>query len=275
VAYAPENRLSWRGLGFALLAQRRETEALAAWQLAGSGMAEELVQWGEKARQAGHYEEALAWHKRAALLNPGSASPHYYMGLAYAEFKKWDDAIESFQRADKRIDSDKEIAGSLYFHLGRLLHKRIEPPDLPAALRLYEAALTSDRFIQDSERIAAHYHRGDILLYQGRLQEARQEFKWVVSAEPDDYWGNVRLGVITWQVDGNLNEAEKYIEQAIVLRPEAKGAYQWLGCIYEQAGRPAEASEAYRRVLEINPEDKTAMQFFSKRKSGSDQACSD
>jgi tetratricopeptide (TPR) repeat protein len=272
VAYAPEDRSSWRGLGFALAAQRRENEALAAWQLAGNNMAEELVQRGEHARKAGQYEEALTWYKQAAVLAPDSAPPRFYMGLVYEKFEMWDDAIESFQQAERRIGNNEEIADSLYFHLGRLLQKHLEPPNLPAALRLFEAALASDRFISNWERIAAHYHRGDILRRQERLQEAQQEFKWVVSEQPDHYRGHVSLGAVTWQVNDDINEAEKYLKQAIVLEPELKLAYLWLGRIYQQAGHMAEAVEVYRRVLEIDPKDKEALQFFAEHQSDASQS---
>jgi hypothetical protein len=49
VTYASGNRSAWRGLGFALAAQEREDEAMAAWQTAGE-MAEEFIRHGQVAR---------------------------------------------------------------------------------------------------------------------------------------------------------------------------------------------------------------------------------
>jgi tetratricopeptide (TPR) repeat protein len=234
---------------------------MAAWQTAGE-MAEEFIRHGQVARRSKRYEEALTWYKRATVLAPDWGAPWYYMGLAYEELEAWGDALNSFRQAEKRVNSIEEISGSLYLHLGRVLQEHIEPPDLPAALRLYEAALTSDRFIQNWERIGAHFHRGVALRRQGRMQEARQEFWWVVNAQPEHYWGHVLLGVVTWQIDGDLNEAEKSLKQAIVLKPEEKIAYWWLARIYQKEGRLGEAAEAYQQVLAIDPEDEAALQFF-------------
>jgi tetratricopeptide (TPR) repeat protein len=67
-AYAPESRSAWRGFGFALAAQGREAEAVAAWQRAGL-TAQEFVNAGEEAWKAGRYAEVLAWHGWASMLN--------------------------------------------------------------------------------------------------------------------------------------------------------------------------------------------------------------
>ncbi len=264
--YAPGNRSAWRGLGLALIAQGREEEALAAWQTAGR-MPEEFVQRGERSRKLGQYGEALEWYMRAVTLDPGWGRPWYHMGLMYEDMAAWDEALEAFHQAEILADSIQELSGSLYFHLGQLQHKHMEPPDLPAALSSYQAAVAADRFSQDWERIYAHYERGDVLRRMGRMPEAMQEFRWVVGDQPNHYWGRAWLGASIWQVDGDLGEAEKHLKQAMALNPEEKGAYLLLGQIYQEAGRSAEAADVYQRVLTIDPENKAALQFFAQQRS--------
>jgi len=266
VTYAPEDYVAWRGLGFALAAQGRGDEAIAAWKIAGQ-MAEELFQRGDQARNLGRYEEALLWYERAAAVAPDLWDPWYYMGLTYEELEKWDDAIEAFRQAEKRPDGKEDISGSLNYHIGRILQKHIEPPDLPTALKLYEAAIKSDGYIQNWERVGTHYQRGSILRQQGRNREAMQEFKWVISAEPKHYWGHVWLGVVIWRADGDYDEAKKYLKQAIALNPGEKMAHRWLGKVYQESGRLTDAADAFERVLEIDPGDEVAWQFFSKHAS--------
>jgi tetratricopeptide (TPR) repeat protein len=261
VAYAPGNRSAWRGLGFALLAQGREQEALTAWKTAGE-MAEELIQRGEMARRAKRYEEALVWYKRSVAFAPDSAVLWYYIGLMNEELENWDSALNAFQLAEKQ-SNNRAIAGSIYFHRGRIFQKHVESSDLLTALRLYEMAIDSDQFIQEWERIRVHFLRGEILRTQGRMQEAVQEFRWVVNAEPDHYWGHVQLGALIWLTDKDLNKAENFLKRAITLKPEEKWAYRWLGTIYQQAGNPVDAHDAYKRVLDIDPEDDAALQFFA------------
>jgi tetratricopeptide (TPR) repeat protein len=268
VAYSPKDRRAWRGLGFALLAQGQDEEAIAAWQAVGRQMADESIRWGKKAQQAGQIEEALTWYKRAVLLAPDWGMPWYYLGRLYEDLGKWDDAIESFRKAEEYIDSIAEISGSLYFRLGRRLKAHKEPPDSATLLRYYEAALASDNFVLSWERLDAHIHRGDILYRQGRVQEALREYKWLVDTEPSYYWGHARLGRAIWEVSGDIDEAEKHLKQAIVLRPKEKWAYLRLGHIYREAGRQIDATYAYHRVLIIDPQDKTALQFFAAEHQG-------
>jgi tetratricopeptide (TPR) repeat protein len=250
-------------------AEKWWAKAVAEWQAAGL-TAQDLIARGEEERKAKRYVEALAWYERAGVLAPGWAEPWYYVGLAYEGLQQWGVALKSFRQAENRTGGE-DIAGSLYYHIGLLLHTQMEPPDRSAALKLYEAALASDQFVHDGERINAHYFRGDVLRCQGRMQEAIQEFRWVVSEGPEHYGAHVWLGVVTWQVEGDINEAERYLKQATALRPDVKGAYRWLGKIYQEERRLSEAADAYRRVLEIDPEDAAALQFFAEQGSGADQ----
>jgi len=263
------NRGAWRGLGFGLAAQRREDEAVAAWR-AAELTSQDLINFGEQARQSARYGEALDWYAQAARMDPVSGIPWYYIGLGYEGLNDWGQALDSFQYAHKKANGIDDIAGSLFLHMGLLFHIHTESPDLPTALGFYERALASDRFIANWERVTTHYHRGDVLHRQGRMQEAAQEFTWVINAEPNHYWAHMWLGEIAWQASGDLHQAEMYLKQAIALRPDLKWAYRWLGSLYQQAGRLDVAAEAYRAVLAIDPEDAAALRFFSEQGSDAD-----
>jgi tetratricopeptide (TPR) repeat protein len=52
---------------------------------------------------------------------------------------------------------------------------------------------------------------------------------------------------------GALDEAEAELQQALALRPDYVDAYANLAALHEKRERYAEAAEAYRRVLEIDP----------------------
>jgi tetratricopeptide (TPR) repeat protein len=95
-----------------------------------------------------------------------------------------------------------------------------------------------------------------------------QEVKWVISADPNHYWGHVWLGVVIWRDDGDFDKAEKYLKQAIALNPEEKMAHRWLGKIYQESGRLTDAADAFQQVLEIDPADEIARQFFSEHAEG-------
>ena len=255
------NRGAWRGLGFALEALGKDDKALAVWSIAGF-TAQDYIRLGEQQRQKLQYSEALKWYLRAVQAESNSAIPWYYVGLAYESLQQWNKAATAFQHALDQRDGTT-IAGSLNLEIGSILQEHIKPADLAAALSYYDAALRSDQFVNGWERVNAHYFRGAVLRQQKRLPEALPEFRWVVGAAPDHYWGHMWLGLLTWQVDGDAQQAEQFLKAAAALRPDIKWSYNWLADIYRQTGRLADAAEAYRQVLNIDPQDQAAHQFLS------------
>jgi tetratricopeptide (TPR) repeat protein len=262
VAYCSKNHRAWRQLGFIKLAQDQGDEAITIWRNARE-MDKEFIAWGKQAFREGEDRKALDWYLDAVELAPASGYPWYYIGLVYEKEGRWMDAIDAFRQAQRGTDS-QQFASSLDFHVGRYLQLGLTPPDLSTSLKLYETALVSDRFVEDWERIDTHYHRGDILRRQGKLEEAIQEFLYVVDQEPKHYRGNVWLGELTWQLYGDINGAEQFLMRAINSNPTLVWGYKRLANIYVEAGQLAKAAEMYQRVLEIDPEDQTALRFFSK-----------
>jgi tetratricopeptide (TPR) repeat protein len=255
------NRGALRGTGFAFGGQGQEERAMTAWTAARLSSSD-FITFGDQFRAQGQLQEALTWYSRAAQAERGSAMPWYYMGLAHEGLQQWNEALAAFQQGLQRRDS-AAAAGSLNLEIGSILQEHIRPADLTAALNYYEASLRSNQFIHGWERVNAHYFRGDALRQQNRLPEALQEFSWVVEAAPDHYWGNMWLGLLTWQVNGNAQEAEQSLKAAATLRPDVKWSYRWLADLYRQVGRLADAAEAYRQVLNLDPQDQAARQFLS------------
>ena len=255
------NRGALRGTGFAFASQRQEEQAITAWTAARL-TSSDFIAFGEQLRAQGQLQDALTWYSRAAQAERGSAIPWYYIGLAHEGLQQWNEALAAFQYGLQQRDS-AAAAGSLNLAIGSTLQEHIKPADLAAPLNYYDAALQSDQFIYGWERVNAHYFRGDVLRQQDRLPEALQEFRWVVEAAPDHYWGNMWLGLLTWQVDGKAQQAEQFLMAAAALRPEIKWSYRWLADLYRQTGRLADAAEAYRQVLDLDPQDQAAHQFLS------------
>ncbi|MDQ7029699.1 MAG: tetratricopeptide repeat protein [Ardenticatenia bacterium] len=243
-----------------------DIRVIGAWSAGGVTEQEFLVE-GKKAFSARRYQEALWWFGRAVEMKPSSAGPWYYVGRAYEGLKKPSLALAAFRRAEQQPDSWR-IVSSLYFHIGWLSQtSSAKSLPLDKALELYDAALAADRFVGHWERIGTHYNRGDVLRRMGRLQEAIEEFRWVVKERPEHYWGNIWLGVVLWQANGDVAGAEEYLRRAIALKPQTKWAYRWLGKIYWETGRLEEATPIYRRVLEIDPQDQVALRFLRSRRN--------
>jgi len=258
VAYAPEDRFAWRGLGFALVLQGREGEAVTAWQRTGN-MAWECLQRGEKAREAKRYEEALTWYERAAWVEPGWGDPWYYAGLTYEALEQWEEARGAYERAIETGAFTGVGWSSPYYRLGVIYQWRLEPRQTDAALTAYETALEVNRFSTVREAADCHYKRGEVLWWTGGDPgEYIAEYRQAIELNPQHAFAHIMLGVAYYIRYKDVAMAEAEIRQGLELSPENEWAYLHLGDIYRQAGRTDEAAAMYERALEIAPKSEAA-----------------
>ena len=95
--------------------------------------------------------------------------------------------------------------------------------------------------------MAGAHHRA------GRLKEAEEIYREILSGDPDNAQAWQLLGVIAHQRDNDA-EAIDHIRRALALNPRLASAYNNLGLIYQRAGNETEAIVCYQRALEINPQ---------------------
>jgi tetratricopeptide (TPR) repeat protein len=248
------NPSAWRGLGWTYVTAGQYSSAVDAWQHGGFG-AVDLISLGEVARSNNDYETALLWYQQAMDVAPELTDPWYYIGLAYVDMEKWKLALEAFQRGTEKINHKTIGPSSVYYRIGWLAQRHLDPPDINQAQSAYEMALAIDDFSSSEERTQVHFSLGEVLHQVGREAEALQEYEWVVKHQPDHYWAHIQLGVLYWQFERDLAQAERVLFRAMRLNPQKKWAYRWMGAVYQQSGRRELAIEMYFRVLEIDPRD--------------------
>lgn len=93
---------------------------------------------------------------------------------------------------------------------------------------------------------------GDILLKQGRFEEAEDYYKRSIrendkNAKPYNDLGVVYIGM------NRLGKAQEYIEKAMDLDPYNPRAHSNMGLIYFKNGEFAKASDEFNKALELNP----------------------
>lgn len=260
VEYVPENRLGWRGLGFALAVQGQEERAVIAWQNAGE-MAEEFIQRGKQAQRGKQYQEALKWYRRAIDTAPELADSWFATGLTYEEMSRWEKAMEAYVRAaDARVFINVGRS-SPYFRQGMICQWRVEPRRVEAALLAYETAIEIDDFSDDLEAANCHYQRGEILRWTERNpDEYIVEYQRAIDLYPDLATAYVYLGVAYYTRDRGAARAEAEIQKALMLEPRNQWAYYHLGEIYRQEGRIDEAIVMYKQALDIAPDFEIALE---------------
>ena len=260
VLYDPQNRFAWRGLGFALAVQQRETDALLAWKTAEVTI-EDIIGWGEWARGAKRYIEALAWYERATLFNSKMGDPQYYIGLTYEDMVQWQDALSAYEQAINTPAFSALGRSTLYYRIGMIYHRKVDPFQLEDALNAYETALTINDFDAVHELADAHYLRGEILRWQeADPEEYINEYKQAVLLNPKHALARVWLGTSYYNYYENVEIAEFEIQQLLDFDARYILGYIHLGDIYRQEERIDEALAMYKQALVIDPESEAAHQ---------------
>ncbi len=94
---------------------------------------------------------------------------------------------------------------------------------------------------------------------KGKKKTARAAAKQPSSADAQTY---LKAG-IGYRDAKDYQNAIQYISHALTLDPHLDGGWAQLGYCYEQVGQVAQAREAYKSALEINPADSYASQRLS------------
>jgi tetratricopeptide (TPR) repeat protein len=248
-----QNDSAWRGLGFTLETQGREEEAVFAWQTAGK-MAQEFIRWGEWARGAESYPEALGQYKRALAVSPDLADPWYYSGLAYEAMEQWKQALAAYDQALQGSVSIGVGRSSIHYRKGVIYQWRLDPRQTETALAAYEAAIELDDFSNDRDAADCHYKRGEILRWTGaESDECIAAYRQALDLNPDHVAAHIYLGVAYYARYGDVALAEAEIRRALELGVQQQWAYYHLGEIYRQEGDTVRARAMYQQALEIDP----------------------
>ena len=189
-----------------------------AWRQTGL-TAEDFIARGEKAREAGLYDEALAWYQRAMRLEPQVGDPWYFVGLLRENQEMWLQALDAYAQAASAERLVQVGRSSAYYRLGSIYQRRLPSPQPERAMAAYQAALDADDF----------------------------------GLAGDAAWTHARLAQLYDSLERDPVAAEAEILQALELAPGDPWIYVVLGDIYRNKGQTAEAAEQYEQALAIDP----------------------
>ncbi len=92
-------------------------------------------------------------------------------------------------------------------------------------------------------------------------EEALVPFGRIVELIPDDFLGYASLGVTYYEM-GNYEQAEQLIRQSLEIDKSSKGYFN-LGLIHVAQDQPAQAADAFRESVSLNPKNYRALLFLS------------
>jgi tetratricopeptide (TPR) repeat protein len=236
------------GLSEQKKAERRPRKNLGAWDIYQLGSAEFYKFTGEGNRKC---QELL---RQAIALDPNLASAH--SRLAYAivlsmvyfdappEAAKMDEALAIAERA---IELDDQDANS-YFTMGRVRLARCE----------YDLAIDALRYALElnSCLAVAYCGLGDSLAYEGRLDQAIEQFEMAIRLSPHDpfRWGFYSYRSLAHLFRGEFEEAASWARRAVQIPNAQYWARAHLVAALGHLGDALQAGSAVKELLHLKPE---------------------
>jgi tetratricopeptide (TPR) repeat protein len=192
-------------------------------------------------RDAQMAQRAIDAATTALRLDPDRANVRYALAVSLAGTGKLDEAIEELQRAlalRQNYDDARQLLGNILARKGRV----------------EEALAEYDKAIAVRPNYWQHYNtRGVSLLQAGRYAEAAESFRRVIDLQPDSFIGFAQLGSAYYMRGDRTSALAQY--QLAIERGAPPAIYTNVGAIYHLERDYQKAVDAYRRVLEVQPNE--------------------
>jgi len=223
----------------------------------------------------GHFEEAARQAREALKLKPSLTHAHFFLGLSLAQADHCKEALpyleKDYARAPdsqlKRSMGAEAIRCAMYENdTGRAVDLvRVLNRDFPddADLLYLSSHVYSDLSTRASQRLLtvapesfqAHQLNAEVLEIQGKLNEAAEEYRKVLSLNPNLAGIHYQLGelLLAGEREPNtLDEARREFEEELKLHPSNAGAEYELAEMARQARQWDDAIEHFNRALSLD-----------------------
>jgi arylsulfatase A-like enzyme/Tfp pilus assembly protein PilF len=171
--------------------------------------------------------------------DPNIMDAHLTLGNWLVRLKRWEEAIQSFQRA-LALKPDDDIALG---NLARLFLSRGRKSDAEDAMRVFETALA-----RNPKNPQAWFQLAILSMDLGDAERAKQSFVRATEENPKMGAAWIGQGALAFAAS-RLPEAEQMIRKGLELEPEARGGRYNLARVLEARGRLDEAAALYRAEL--------------------------
>jgi tetratricopeptide (TPR) repeat protein len=238
-----------------------------------AGVTEKFQQASEAMRQ-GNLDQAGDGFAAVVRQAPTFAEAFLNLGLVREEQARHDEAIAAFQKAlqlKPRLRGANLFLGIAQFRTNRLdaslatLRKEttVSPKDANAWMWLGIAALENGdgneavRALDEAAKLSPD--NVDILYHRGRahLFVSKDSYARMFKADPKSWRVRQILAEANADADRHMDAIAEY-QAAIQLAPNEPRLHEELGSEFRVAGKMPEAEEAFRKELEIDPDNVVA-----------------
>lgn len=250
-------------LGDVLLSEDRIEDGIKVYK---SIAADQSYGWAARLRIARSYnfldqmEKGAAILKKMATERKGRIDALVTLGDIYRRRMKYQDAADAFTAAKKRVTIFEERHWQLLYW-NAASHERLKK--WPVAEQDFLKALE----LRPDEPTILNY-LGYSWVEQGKnLDRARQMIENAVRQMPQAGYIVDSLGWVQYRL-GDITNAVKNLERAVLLSPGDPTINEHLGDAYWKAGRRLEARFQWKRALSLEPEKDQILAITRKLKDG-------
>jgi tetratricopeptide (TPR) repeat protein len=233
-------------LGFVVHRQNRPAESLGIYTRAAALMppaGDDLKIVGLNYVLLNDYPDAIKWLEKAVALDAKNKDAWYYLGRAYYTRSLVLEARKAFLRV---LDLDPHDARAEN-NLGLVFESSAQPS---AAIDAYRKAIAwQESSPHPTEQ--PYVNLGNLLLGQGRAEEAVSPLEKSVALAPDNASCHLKLGMAYLRI-GQLPVARRELEKATQLEPDNAAAHYQLGRLYTQIHAPDLAKTEFDRAAELH-----------------------
>lgn len=187
----------------------------------------------------------------ATRKSPGSHIPYLYLGRAYYDRGRLDEAIKEYRSA---LNLKPEDALG-HNNLGLAYYDKGLTDD---AIEEFLLALSLDPGIE-----MAHINLGNAFVRKGRFEKAVMEYREAIRTQPDHAGGYMNLGNVFYILGHTEDAIEKY-RAALRLDPGIIDARFNLGIAYKKKGLEKDAIREFEKVLEVDPGHQRARKMLGR-----------
>lgn len=250
-------------LGGLLESLDRKTEALSLYDAVSP---DSPLYWSARLRKAAtlddlkRTDEAITQLQKMAEERTDQSEPFIRLGDLFRTKKQYQDSVDSYSGAIKRIGKLSKSHWSLLYARG-IAYERSKQwqnaeTDFLRALKL------------SPEQPFVLNYLGYSWVDQGKnFERAKEMIERAVQLRPNDGYIVDSLGWVLYKI-GEYDNAARKLERAVILRPEDPTINDHLGDAYWRVGRFNEARFQWNRALSLEPEKKDVPAIEKKLRKG-------
>jgi tetratricopeptide (TPR) repeat protein len=237
--------------------------------------ADQILKAAIDAQQHGDYDAAIRDYRRVLELRPNTFEAKVNLGAALVHQGQFDAAIDQYKSALASSPQNRAVLLNLalaYYKKGDFKAAReqfanlekLQPNDVRTAILLgdtdlrmgeFNAAveLLTPREAANAANLDLEYVLGSALIKTGRRREGVERVEKVATGgnSADAF---LLAGVTLLEMD-EYERARRDLDAALNLDPKLPGIYTLAGTARDKTGDAAAAEPAFRKALEVNPND--------------------